>query len=508
MISFFIQSCLSVKKKYHKLSLSDRGILDNFGFQEGGIANFNFTFPKTYKENVTILLLTNFEFSKFSQGNADEQNNCYNFSYSNYMQFLVNESLSNVSINISVHSVLNPIIIPCSKHDQDTYDLTTNFKNPSTNLDYRDIPSLNILIGFICVHFVLLIIWIVVSIYHHRNFNSIHTFLLCIYIIFICYLLLAEISLRQWVHSDDSTNWSLVYSIVLFLFEVSLFSTLVIAAGGWGILQVKPRIFDVIVIVLASILAFVMNIIFKYANSGQLGFLVFVFQLIGIFVLLWYMFQNVAESQLRIIAHLHLIKVTGIDPLSTPIYERFTLFSNFLILIVFDFLGLFLSAIITEFFNADNWVSDLCLNIFLSVILAGLLWLHRPRKSTIEKYIAKEPSFTNILSLINNESYTPIPGSHDDNNQLNISSVENSQALEKEVFYLEDLEDTAKQELETLRNIHERNQLPIWNEDISLPPEPIVKRKQVERNWCCNKKEEEHFPSFNQTSYYTNSIPE
>jgi hypothetical protein len=283
------------------------------------------------------------------------------------------------------------IIQSCSRNHSGSYYVDAHFLNPNGQLlDYRDIPSLIVIPIAIPLFSLLLLSWITYIFVKQSKFLAIHVCLGIILTLYIVYLILLEVTLKRASVSDDSnpsTMWLIVFQA---FYDFALFSTLVIASGGWCLLNVSITVREVASAVV-GVSIFVASIFLQSELDLDLwNIAVILLQLFSVIWLIWQIWRSTRAAQKVIRAHLLVIQHGGILPSSTPIYQKLVHYQIFLYLVALSFLLVFISTANLSFFGAANWVGRMIDHLLQFIILASVCWLYRPRGEEIDKYMQRD----------------------------------------------------------------------------------------------------------------------
>jgi hypothetical protein len=314
------------------------------------------------------------------------------------------------------------------------YSVDAHFWNPNGQcLDTRDIPSLTVLPIMIPLFGVLFLAWVAISLIRCRKFLMIHFCFVLILIVYILYLVINEVALWRGQTSDDYNGWWIGLIVVDCVYDVILFSTLIIASSGWCLLHVQLTAWHFLHSIGSAIVFVAMTAIQNYVDLGLWMILTFIIQIAAIVWALRNIRVNTEEATHQVTAHLLVITNSGINPTTTPIYNKLQLYqfllwalaAAVLVFLVLNFLFALLSAV--------NWVIGLGNNILQFIILTVVLFLYRPRGKKIDQYMQTD---------------------------------EEIEGVGRDEVLLDDLD--------SFSMATDRTGLRQWDDEMQLPPEPIV----------------------------------
>jgi hypothetical protein len=237
------------------------------------------------------------------------------------------------------------------------------------------------------VLFVSLVFWVVNQIIFRRGIISLQHFITLAMIlggVTVCfnYSVLWSDNVR-----DESTFLNLGQNLAGMMFEIAIYSTLILAAKGWCIVVPRVVTSDVTEIVLYCSVLFIFREL--YAKIQMIVFAVCMFALTsGLMLLLWLsLIDGIKTVDKRIVAHMRIIYNAGINPYTTPIYYKHLIYSFFVHVTVIYFSGnvVVMSLELTGSLHA--WVKDMLTWILNAGLLCSLGFLFRSRKVDCSGYL-------------------------------------------------------------------------------------------------------------------------
>jgi hypothetical protein len=279
--------------------------------------------------------------------------------------------------------------------------------------------------------FLILVSWVVNQIVFRRGIVSLQHFITLAMILggaTVClnYSVLWSDSLQ-----DESTFLNLGQNLTGMMFEITIYSTLILAAKGWCIVVPHVLTSDIIEIVLYCSVLFIFREL--YAKIQMVVFAVCMFALTsGLMLLLWLsLVDGIKTVDKRIVAHMRIIYSAGINPYTTPIYYKHLIYSFLVHVTVIYFSGnvVLMSLELTGSLRA--WVKDMFTWILNVGLLCSLGFLFRLRKVDCSGYLR-----------------------FDGGEQMNCQVLNTM-------------------DLEFLHNVNSST-LVNWQEGMSLPPAPVV----------------------------------
>jgi hypothetical protein len=351
-----------------------------------------------------------------------------------------------VLLNITKSAVYVMIIQNCDDRDmkgsKEGIYVNVIFSNPNgQHLDSRDVPSLAVVTIMIALFGILIVGYVAYLIIKMHRLVTIHFIIGAIVILYILYLTCYEAALKVHSKSDDRTSWSKALIAFETIYTIVLFSFLMIASGGWPILHVEVKWYSVLSAIL-SVGVFMGSIVVSRELDLRLWvFLVLVLEGLAMAWILRTVLMNTRDARQHVKAHLYVIQAEGIDPRTTPVWEKFRMYNAFMYVVGFAFAAFFLVNIVWIFLNASNWVTNFVSNLVQLGIILMMMNLYRPRGRGGTAYFARDQ---------------PTEGE------------ERRQVLIEEV----DLMDLDSGQREGMRD---------WDEGVRLPLEPVLVKSDEKR---------------------------
>jgi hypothetical protein len=279
------------------------------------------------------------------------------------------------------------IVQHCNHSQNARYFVDAHFRNPNGFLDSRDVPSQTVLPVMICLFGPLLLGWIVYCLVQRRSFLKIHLCLVAILALYIVYLVVYAIALSKAQRTDDDKSWWIAMVAAESIYDLIFYSTLVIASTGWCLLHTELSLGNVAMSVFSVAVFVAATAVQVNVELGYWQILVVVVQISAVLWILHCIYVNTGEAQKHIKAHLLVITQGGIDPMTTPVYEKLTMYTIMIWLVGVSFLSFLFLNLLLSVFDAVNWVYVLGGNIVQLGIAVAILWLYRPRGAAMDKYL-------------------------------------------------------------------------------------------------------------------------
>lgn len=377
------------------------GFICDFGFYKDGEYSFVFRNNITkFKQAVSrLFLMTKNQYESFQKAllndDLDFQKCDFQETYDKFLiNFTNNYDEITYSNNIDVKQVYYTVLMNCDyelSEDDDMYFFDGSYINPGGQLlDYREIPKLKIYPSFIGIFSFVLFLFVGVLIYYKRHFLKMYIFIIVCCLMYILFLVFSLLSLKYSSTHEDHSKWEICLTVFECLYCICLFSLLVILSTGWCILNVELNIKETIISITAITVMFSMLFLQSNVELGYYELIFFFLELISMFFVARALFENTKEAEINISAHLYVISKSGIDPKTTPIYEKFKMYHLFLYLNLFLFLFIIIVNSILGLFTVDDWLQsmiNICLQLFAII---NPMIIFRPRGKSIDKYMESD----------------------------------------------------------------------------------------------------------------------
>lgn len=357
----------------------------------------------------------------------------------------VNGSLSIVGSIKSKGMYYLVLLVPKNKNnkffDRVNYTMFIECSNPNSKLGYDQYPMIYTLVIFAGLIGLLLVAWVInwlrfVTWTNYLNFYFMATFCLTLafYIVY---------SLEIWHkhNSDDPTILEYV-RIALRINEIFIFNIILLVCKGWKVVRNSLSIWEHLYTFVISA-GFVIPLIVLEAETLQRPMWVKILLVVlmgasaGIFYVI--MFIGVRDANEIVKAHMIVISESGIDPNTTPIAKKFSLFRSVSVASSIFFILVIIRSVILVILPIEKWILQLIYDILYTTLLYAAAWIFRLKKETASGYIEIEG----------------INESQEETREFTVDEIENRRDL-----------------------TFEGEQ---WDGSAPLPPQPFVIRRKNER---------------------------
>ncbi|OHT05406.1 hypothetical protein TRFO_26889 [Tritrichomonas foetus] len=376
--------------------------LGNFGFYKNG--TFSFTLANNISNfkagRVKLFIMTAKQYKSFLRDYMNFEIDIETCSYNErYEERMFNLSIGQVhqfSDFIEEKGVYYSIIMNCDYNSakfNDYYFVDAVYTNPNDqHLDYRDIPKLIMYPIFLGLVSLLLVLFVIFLIIRKRHFLKIYIFILLCCVFYILFLVFSYISIKFDSTHDERSKWHICLTIFECLYCIGLFSLLMVSTRGWCILNVelnwKETLLNIFSVCVFFSMIYLQNNV--TLNYWELGF--FAIEIVAMIWMARALFLNSHYAQKHINAHMYVIKQAGIDPTTTPIYEKTKMYTYFLYVIISVVSTIIIMNICLTWVEADNWLISMTNIIIQFVTLLSTMIIFRPRGIVIDQYMMSDLS--------------------------------------------------------------------------------------------------------------------
>jgi len=277
------------------------------------------------------------------------------------------------------------LIAMCS-NERSVYEINLSFKNQYTYLDIEKIPLLTtkpILLGLILIS---ICYWIFNWVSNCAGTNSLHAYFSIAYIITGASTLIDMFYYDHFDKTDDYHFIVLLSGVFSFLKELMLVSGMLLVSKGFGIVHSNISATTMLVTVLTCAIVLGSVTIYEYIESSLWSMMAFLTFIISLYFLIMQLMDGIRDALLHIIAHLYVIFDAGIDPTSTPVWEKFQIYQNLSFIIFSYFSVITLADLIITIAESPIWILEFirdCCNVGL---LMASMYLFRIRPALARGY--------------------------------------------------------------------------------------------------------------------------
>jgi hypothetical protein len=293
----------------------------------------------------------------------------------------------NYSTVIRKKSVLVPFALHCGGElPFIEYELTLIYDNIDTKLDYREIPNLITLPVLAGLLGLLIFVWVAASLWMHRQFQLLQLVIAALLFLYLLTLILTYAWYKHADISDDGNGWQICCIVFDALYWSLLLVFLLIAASGWGTMQTSLTVKKIVITFVSSFVAVGLLTVLRYVDLGFWVLALFLCVGVAGYFMLEELLSNADAAKSHVKAHLFVIRRDGLDPKTTPVFDKFTTYSAFTYFVTISFAIIVILVLLLLLVDAANWIVTLFYYGYHLCLLGGLGWLYRPRGEVFDKY--------------------------------------------------------------------------------------------------------------------------
>ena len=370
---------------YQNVSLSgDTIFVRPFNFEEGG--SFDIVLTKLKATTVLISMCNSEETRQFSL-TTGQYTTCSLLSRICNLssEITVENRTASYSDKILTNGRYRGIISLCDSLNSQ-YEINLTYRNTQTLLDMEKVPLLitkPIIFILICLAF---IYWLINWILNCNGNSRLHTYFSIAYIITGLSTFFDILYYEHFNKSDEETSIVLVSTIYQFMKELLLISGMLFVSQGFGVVHSKISIKDLFITLITCGVVLGSALLYNNSESSKYSIFIFMLFLISLYYLIVKLMDGIRDALLHIYAHLLVIAREGIDPSTTPVWEKLQIY-NVLSYILFSyFLIVGMSDIILTLFEVQLWIIDLIRDICDLGLLCASMYMFRIRPALAAGY--------------------------------------------------------------------------------------------------------------------------
>jgi hypothetical protein len=360
-------------------------VLSSFGFETNG----------TYDVKFSGFDATNFYCFALLNENAVESATSSGFEYS----LPCNEKWPH-SLNISLSSddsfvgiittkgIYTPYLAVLSP-DKSSLAMTITgiFRNPNSFLDFRWNGVLTEKIVVLVVIFVIFTYWIVNWIHHWSVQIWIHYLLTGVFTSILAYNISRYVELFVLNRNDTAHGLDILRLVLRVVAEITFYLTILLIAKGWCIVRDSLAFREFAGALIYTSLFIIFRLLLDYIDNSSATFILLLLSMGSMMLFMRELYLSTNDATLHILAHLVAIANEGINPRTTPIYEKHILYRRFHWTLLGGCCCLLLYMAATIFFTPSFTIDELLTDIIVVVVLIPLCALFRLQGSSNGSYV-------------------------------------------------------------------------------------------------------------------------
>ena len=361
--------------------------VESFGFEKGGISSTRFT---NGVESKTLY---------FAAFNSDEQKKFLKLRYPNnnatficqnkdkYKIFEnVNEKGGVIEFTVEENMTYYYKVIECGNVDKLKCKFLNIFTNPSTHLDIRWVGIIKAKTINLIVFGSILGLWFINWFRHFKVQIWIHYLFTLTFIFAVLLDVTRLFELKELDKKDVSLFLTSVRVIVEIIGAVIAFTTLLLASKGWCIIRDEISLKEMILSIFYSVAFFVLITLPQYFYLGVLELPVFLCSLLFVALYVRDLIVSINNASYQIMAHMLAISNEGIDPQTTPVYQKHLMYQYFEYAVIGACTLVLIKICISLFIELKLWVDETLSDIIEIIMLVAVFLIFRLREETAAGY--------------------------------------------------------------------------------------------------------------------------
>ena len=272
---------------------------------------------------------------------------------------------------------------PHSGNDKATYNLDVHFVNPNTLLSLNEYPMVFGMPIVTAVVTVFLILWFVNWIRNFSFENKLHLLLTIAYVFTFIYYVMCCFNIVERHKSDEPSNMPMACRVMRVFQETILLTVMGLAAEGWYIIRPGIKWREVVISAFLAIAVCVPAAVIDYADM-DLAAAMIVLVLFVVMGMLFYinLLRHVRRARKEVAAHLSVIQEQGINPKTTPIYKKYTMFRSLTVTVLAYFMLLFTRSVFMSVWAFPEWIGQLAYFVLLTAMMIIIGFFFKMKKET------------------------------------------------------------------------------------------------------------------------------
>jgi hypothetical protein len=203
------------------------------------------------------------------------------------------------------------------------------YRNPNSNLDSRwhgIVPAQSTLVGLLGL---VVTYWFINWCLHFRVHIGIHYCLTVLFVLVIAWASLRLSEFRELDQADSAMGVTVAQHGLRILAEGMCYATILLISKGWGIIKDAIRVSEIVRSMLLCLVLAGLRVLTGVAIPMAALVLVIIAAGVAVVFFLQELLRNTHDAAMRVLAHLLAISDAGINARTTPIFQKWRLYSRF-----------------------------------------------------------------------------------------------------------------------------------------------------------------------------------
>jgi hypothetical protein len=258
--------------------------------------------------------------------------------------------------------------------------MSADFSNPTSRLDYRAMPSLVEMPVAIAAFSVVLLFWLGNWFINCNLRIYIHYCLTVTFTLGVIARVISFVNLKHTEVSDTSLTLQSVSVAFRVIFLVAIYTVILLCAKGWCIVRQSVRIVEFVRAITLAVAYIVMQTVLDLVTLAswlKVGLLLLV--IICMILYVRELFRSIHLAEMYIMAHLLEISNSGIDPETTPVWQKQRMFNRLQLCVIAYFVAIFVQIAVELFVGDVQWVMTMMQDLADLTILIAIAIVYRLR---------------------------------------------------------------------------------------------------------------------------------
>lgn len=305
---------------------------------------------------------------------------------SRFNQTITVSKLQNATGVFSIRSsaVYYPTVVSCydnTVNGKSCYYVSIYYMNGEHALDSRRIPSLITLPICFSMLGALLVIWIINNLYYRKGNNQLHHFISIALVLCTSVTIVKYIILRYDDIDYETSALTVFNTVIIVLYNAVLLATLILAAKGYCIVRSYLSTYEITQIIIFCVLYCALRTMGDLETFQKAYIIIYVFSAALLFLVWFTLIVGIRTVSKQIFAHLVVIAQRGIEPITTPIYRKYIIYSYFIHVVIMYFSGLVILISLQLADVLSYWSADLFSSLLNFFLLFTLGFMFRLKKT-------------------------------------------------------------------------------------------------------------------------------
>jgi hypothetical protein len=297
--------------------------------------------------------------------------------------YVIDKTTSHISGVVRTAAVYYPIV---TSNASGFGLIEAVFRNPTTHQDVRWGRIIPAKIGVLCVLLTIVVFWLANWNRYYMVQIRIHNCLTGVFVSTLFYLIVRAIELSHLETHDSGVGLTTLRAIGGVMAEIIFYATILLISKGWCIVRDALALSEILSSLIYSWTFIVCKFLLPVFESASGGWVLSVVTGISMVLFLRDLVQGSNDATLHIIAHLLAIRNAGINPRTTPIFQKHLLYRRFQLILITGSAELLLEICLAEILQLAFFAREVLDDCMILVMMALLAIVFRLRPAGAVAY--------------------------------------------------------------------------------------------------------------------------